>query len=441
MDESDTPVLNNEGLWVDTSNQSFYAYGGDVSGTVTDTTPPANALWQFTPGGNSGSWSVVPISQQSANFSSLVRTVGGAYTSGNGLGFALGGIENDPNSGDIHASVPGLVVYNSSAQVWHNVTAFDNGVGTYSHGAALFVPSFGPQGLLAVVAGAQPNGVGLGDLLSTSSVSLYEPLSGLWKTIAVTGTPPHPCYQPCLVGAQGDNGTYEIFMYGGHAAPDWNSTLALATVSVLSLPAFHWQQTTSFKPDHARYAHSCNAINRQMIVTGGNAITLQAINENNGTWPWNVDSYDSDAGLYQTPEIVKQYYASNPRYGSPILDDAVLRSWFIKVANAHFDDADSNSTNTTSGTPPPITQPASDKSNAGTIAGAVVGGLAGLGLTLVAILYLIRQQRRKHSALPTQDSNSHYRKPELDSTYRTAELESKQAAIEAAGRPLLEMDG
>ena len=132
-------------------------------------------------------------------------------------------------------------------------------------------------------------------------------------------------------------------------APDWNSTLGLSTVFVLSLPAFHWQQKSIVKTDHARWDHSCNIINRQMIVVGGVSMNLQAIEENNGNWPWSVpdpwpqglnvfdttnmewkDIYDPGAGPYRTPAIVKQYYASNPRYSSAILDDEELRDWFMK---------------------------------------------------------------------------------------------------------------
>ena len=78
-------------------------------------------------------------------------------------------------------------------------------------------------------------------------------------------------------------------------------------------------------------------------------MTQQIISENNGTWPYGTvdpwpqglgvfditdlewkDRYDASAGPYQTPEMVKQYYASNPRYPSPVLEDTVLRSWFVK---------------------------------------------------------------------------------------------------------------
>ena len=203
------PVFNSEGLWVDALNRSFYAYGGVVSNTVSDTSAPPNSpLWQFTPSGGSGNWSIVPITQQSSNFSLLDRTWDGAYASGNGLGFSLGGIEVVPTTGP---PVPNMIVYNSSTQVWRNTTLFDDGVDTYVQGAALFIPSFGPQGLLAVIAGGQPNANGDGsDVRTTTTVSLFEPLSGLWKTVAVTGSPPHACYQPCLAGAKGDNGTYEV---------------------------------------------------------------------------------------------------------------------------------------------------------------------------------------------------------------------------------------
>ena len=137
-------------------------------------------------------------------------------------------------------------------------------------------------------------------------------------------------------------------MHGGTVWGDWDTSLGLDSVYVLSLPAFHWQQA-NYTPQYVRFGATCNVINRQMIVVGGNIMTQQAISENNGTWPYSVvdpwpqglgvfditdmewkDSYDAGAGPYRTPEMVKQYYASHPRYSSSVLDDTVLRSWFDK---------------------------------------------------------------------------------------------------------------
>ena len=197
-------MLSRGGLWLDASNKSFYAYGGEPSTTVSNP-PQPNTLRQFSPSGNAGSWSQVSIIEQAAISTSIVRTVAGAYASGNGLGFSLGGTEADPDSG---VNVPGLIVYNSSSQLWYNYTAFNNNVGTYKGGAAHFVPSFGPKGLMFVISGAIPGANP--QLLSTMSINIYEPVSNQWRTVPVTGSAPYGCYSPCLAGAAGENGTYEV---------------------------------------------------------------------------------------------------------------------------------------------------------------------------------------------------------------------------------------
>lgn len=55
-DKGYTPLLNNEVLWKDSSNTSFYAYDGSLVPNLGQNTP-SNQLWQFIPdGSNSGYW-------------------------------------------------------------------------------------------------------------------------------------------------------------------------------------------------------------------------------------------------------------------------------------------------------------------------------------------------------------------------------------------------
>ena len=117
--EKIAPVLNSEVLWQDVTNNSFYAYDGGVSWAVSvPASAPDNSLWKFIPSGSSGTWSQVPLLQQSTNFTSLVRTVGGASTSEHGLGIVLGGLQNGQTAGSVFLGagpVPGLLIYNSSS--------------------------------------------------------------------------------------------------------------------------------------------------------------------------------------------------------------------------------------------------------------------------------------------------------------------------------------
>ncbi|KAK3703009.1 hypothetical protein LTR37_014739 [Vermiconidia calcicola] len=150
------PSLITEGLWLDEVGETFYAYGGCLSGALGYAQLPAapsNELWQFTPSGMSAS-----------NFSVLSRAGFATYGGGNGLGFALGGVINDKSDSDLlyqeeiegeyQFNPPGMVVYNDTSENWYNVsTEAISYYGTAISGATQFVPAFGPEGLLFVLGG------------------------------------------------------------------------------------------------------------------------------------------------------------------------------------------------------------------------------------------------------------------------------------------------
>lgn len=199
-------------LWLDVSNDSFYSYGGGVTWAVYFPPVQPNTFWKFVPDGNSGQWSQV-YPDSNSNFSSLSRTFGGTRTSGDGLGFLLGGAINQQTTDRTGIFfIPGLLVYNSSSQEWSNASslAYSNG-GTSFAGAAQFVPSFGPSGLLFILGGqVYSSGSNALRTVDSSIVHIYEPGSMEWKSQATTGTVPPPVTDPCVVGVQGDNGTYEV---------------------------------------------------------------------------------------------------------------------------------------------------------------------------------------------------------------------------------------
>ena len=208
---STAPTLVLQALWVDPSGTSFYAYDGGLSFAIQIPEAPPTAFWQFKPSGNSGTWSQIAPAA-SSNFSTFVRTYAGIYTSGGGLGFALGGVENGATTNALQGktelvSMPGMIIYNFTSQEWYNVSASGySASGVATQGAAHFVPSFGPAGLLFVLGGTVANEI----LAGFESVSMFEPLSQQWSSQEVSGTKPSPVVDPCLVGVQGDNNTYEV---------------------------------------------------------------------------------------------------------------------------------------------------------------------------------------------------------------------------------------
>ena len=211
ISKGSAPVLADESLWLGPTGDTFYVYNGRTNWwrpTVSeDPAPPENAMWQFTPSGDSGTWSQVAIPPTS-NFSTLTRTYFGASATDNGLGFTLGGWVSDHTidslTDDDSFTIPGMVVYNATSEQWYNVSsAFDNGIAVNGH--AHFVPSYGPAGLLFIFGGWQGS-----DETSFEWTLIYEPISQQWQSQKVTGNLPTKVDNPCVVGVEGDDGTYEV---------------------------------------------------------------------------------------------------------------------------------------------------------------------------------------------------------------------------------------
>ena len=202
------PLVDGPALWKDGSNNSFYSYDGFLVANSGESTP-SNQLWQFIPdGAGSGSWNL-SNTLSSSIFSSLQRTQGQASAYGNGVGYALGGMDS------YYVPIPGLVSYNTTSGMWSNMST--NGFtdsGTSMFGQLHFVPGFGPAGLL-VALGGQTSGktqwVPSNDFVSLQSVNIFDPVTGIWASQMTSGTLPPPRANFCSVGVQGDNGTFEVW--------------------------------------------------------------------------------------------------------------------------------------------------------------------------------------------------------------------------------------
>lgn len=108
--------------------------------------------------------------------------------------------------------VPGMVIYNTTSQEWYNVSTTTgwNLEGTVSNGAAHFAPSLGPAGLLFAFGGMDTWWSEDGSYFDFNNVTMYEPASQQWQSQTTTGDAPLPLMNPCVVGLEGDNNTYEV---------------------------------------------------------------------------------------------------------------------------------------------------------------------------------------------------------------------------------------
>lgn len=122
------------------------------------------ALWQFTSDGNGGgSWDVASSAEDSM-YQSLNQPSHALATSGNGVGYALGGMLTcqtyaNPAGpcGVVFTPVPGMVTFNMSTNSFSNISASgDNGYSTYGTaglGGAVFASNFGAEGVALFLGG------------------------------------------------------------------------------------------------------------------------------------------------------------------------------------------------------------------------------------------------------------------------------------------------
>ena len=403
------------------------AYPSEIPST------PFNQLWQFTPsaGGISGQW-VQVFPSTASTFETLQRTVDAAYGFGGAVGYAVGGYSGS-------YAVPGMVEFNTSSQEWSNssILAISKSNSATS-GMAQWVPTFGPEGLLFLLGGEAANSP-----FTLTIMWMYDPSTKTWRSQTTTGDVPSVMDKGCVVGAEGDDGTYEvrrellhvagfsitdftirqIFLYGQanywYAATD--SSIADSVVYVLSLPSFHWTKQDAVATV-ARNRHTCNVIGgRQMVIVGG---VVGIVGQLFTADPWDngigifdmsafewTDSYNPNALPYVTPQVVKDYAKTHPHPSA--WADSTVEAWFTK-ASKYIYPLHVTATGLTAIAQTP--SPPNGSSNTGAIAGGVVGGVAALAI-LAGVIFFVRRKRRRT------------RPPE-----RPIELESKGEASELEAR-------
>ena len=129
-------------------------------------------------------------------------------------GFIVGGYigshsEHDTVSieGYTDIAVPGIASFNLTSGAWSNDTApeyLQRQNGTF--GMLQAVPMFGPGGLLLITGTTFTDG----NPDPFDNFTIYEPSEKRWYTQKASGDIPPGRSHPCVVGVNGDNGTYEM---------------------------------------------------------------------------------------------------------------------------------------------------------------------------------------------------------------------------------------
>ena len=368
-------------------------------------------------------------------FPSFTRSAGAIGASGNGTGYLLGGYETAataPQNADLQGFLPtpGIVSYDIEAGTWRNESAAGySAYGTAMYGQMQYVPIAGNGGLLVVLGGGTSNAVEWTDrganYISFKEINIYHPATSTWHKQSASGPIPNPRARFCSVAAQGNSGSYEIFIYGGHVAspsgePQASNTeaqrernTALDEVFVLSLPGFVWTKA-NYTAATPRVNHACSAAgNRQMIVTGGlnpaSANQSQLINSRD-IWTQGIgvfdltamqwkDSYDANAEPYMTPDAVKSWYSANGPHPM-VWDDPAVEGYFTQSSTSSA--GSSNNTGESGAVLPGDESGAvssgddsgSSSLSAGAIAGSAIGGVVGLALIATLFWFLRRSRPR-----------------------------------------------
>jgi hypothetical protein len=141
----------------------------------------------------------------------LLRSAEGAYANSKDTGFLVGGWAGGWTDASLPSSssfsVPNIVSFNMATKLWSN----DSGLaftqfGTDVRGAAEFIDSFDPNGILLLLggaanaAGSQNTGAGL---LDFNNLTFYDPVSKEWYWQATTGDVPPPDKYSVLSAFQG----------------------------------------------------------------------------------------------------------------------------------------------------------------------------------------------------------------------------------------------
>ena len=212
-----SPWFKGPSLWRDSDNKTIYSWGGDES---YDNRSEINNkhLWALTTDGNGGgTWDI----QRPANpdlFNEFYRTKDAPNAVCHGTAFYLGGFADSVS--DIRVpqgefiALSGLLTYDMKTFTWANESSDQLGYVPY-RGTATCVSNYGSEGVLVFLGGSRADGassLNLDDfnLITLSSIWLYDPATKNWLYQATTGDIPSGRRNHCSVGIPGPNGTFEM---------------------------------------------------------------------------------------------------------------------------------------------------------------------------------------------------------------------------------------
>lgn len=441
---NDYPNLSYGALWYHQSENLIYSsFSGAVAAVGgADTTPPLT-FWAFKPDKTGGGTFDTIFDSDSSTWatSDLTRPYFALQASGPDKALILGGLDEARSM-----ELPGLVQFDMNTRSFTNRSSASIGQPVFS-GQMQYVPSFGPDGIFLAFGGESKEQ----GLASFDMVPVFDPAAQTWYNQTTSGNTPKGRRDFCVAGIASTNDTYEIFLYGGLGgsfdASDgmkWNNT-PYDTVSILTLPAFHWVDVTYDGPV-PRNLHTCDSVGgSQILIFGGTDYvpskgTGDTQNSMSTKDPWSqgigifdlsnlewADHHSAHSAPYEQSDPVKQHYAESGQSYISDLDSSVATLMKTTHFNHTVADSPTNSINTSNST-----VALSKSTNTGAIAGGVVGGIAALCIIAAIVFFTLRRRRRLAGRRAELDSKAlppyaaAEKQHEMDSESPNPELPSNQ---------------
>lgn len=289
-------------LWNDYNN--LYLYGGEFADNPR-VEPASVSTWQYSI--SSSSWTEYQNPQTSAgNYStaadiSVQRAAEGAGISVPELGrsWYFGGhldVATTPGWSEqvgrvylkslLEFTHPGYANNNvnslhaagaASGGVYRNITEGgiqqQSGFTERADGALVFVPGWGPSGIiLGLGGGSTENNDTADEFASMSTIDVYDIETSEWYHQVTSGDIPGVRVNPCaVIFSAPDASSFNIYMYGGQNLLPVAGQTQYPDIYILTVPSFTWIKVAvdSTNEPVARAGHTCQARDGQIIVVGG----------------------------------------------------------------------------------------------------------------------------------------------------------------------------
>ncbi|KAI1099386.1 hypothetical protein F4804DRAFT_337297 [Jackrogersella minutella] len=293
-------------------------------------------------------------------------------------------------------------------------------------GVLVYVPGWGPNGILLGLGGGVVGNYGTTDAYSSmSTIDVYDIKTSTWYHQQTSGEAPQVRVNPCaVIYSAADASSFNIYMYGGQNLLPYGNQTQYTDMWILTVPSFTWIKVdmfTSTQPP-ARAGHQCAARDSQMIVIGGYVGTeiacdspgIYNFDASNLQWKSSFDAADhpADAGSensvlagsygYKVPGVVQSVIGGSSDGGATATQPAsgpATDGPFKTGTPPVFTITQAGSTATITNNPGATgvtssnSAPPPSSTNGGLITAGVIAGFAGLAaLYLGFCTWLYRRQ-------------------------------------------------